>query len=355
MKHFLFVLLLFPAVCFSQVNIRGRVVDAADGKPIPDASVFLNNATIGTKSGDDGRFALNRLSAGQYDLIVRVIGYETYRQTIMVNGDVNLPDIKLLQKTMVMNEVVIAGKDRKRARKIRMFKEQFLGRSAFARQCTILNPEELILVFGKHEDVLTVHTNNFLEIDNDALGYKLKYLVNNFVLDRLTLNVSYEGDVLFEEKQGTAEQKGKWEKNRRRTYFGSPTHFLRQVLADKADANYMVRSFCIKKIDNGKVLYDTLAPVKYVHKTDRRGVFALSYPSGIDIFYYGPGVAHSLHYANGTEKGNRGQVAGIQFIDEYLYFDTRGTILNPTGALFNYQWGKSRVAELLPSDYWPVD
>ena len=110
-----------------------------------------------------------------------------------------------------------------------------------------------------------------------------------------------------------------------------------------------------KKIDNGKLIYDTLAPVNYVSKTDRRGVFALNYPTGIDIFYYQPGAAHKIHYFNGVESGNRGQVANIQFIDEYLYFDSRGTILNPTGAVFNYEWSQSRVAELLPTDYWPLN
>jgi hypothetical protein len=355
MRYLCLFLLLLPLGCLAQFKIQGEVVNATDNKPVPDASISINNTTIGTKGAADGSFTLSNLSPGQYELIISVVGYEYYRKAIMMNENIQLGNIILMPKTMLMNEVVIGGSDPTRARKIRLFKEQFLGWSSFANQCAILNPGVLVLALSNRSDVLTGHSNDFLEIDNNALGYKLKYFVSNFVLNRLTRNVGYEGDVLFEEKPGTPQQKTKWEKNRRKAYFGSPAHFLRQILADRVDVDYMVRSFCIKKIDNGKLIYDTLAPVSYISKTDRRGVFALNYPTGIDVFYYPAGVAHKIHYFNGVEAGNRGQVANIQFIDQYLYFDSRGTILNPTGAAFNYEWSQSRVAELLPTDYWPLN
>jgi hypothetical protein len=100
------------------------------------------------------------------------------------------------------------------------------------------------------------------------------------------------------------------------------------------------------------IRYDTLRVADYVHRTDKRGVYAINYPGDLDIFYYPPGVKHLLD-TDGREYGNRGQVGSIDFIDESLFFDINGTILNPTGAFFRYRWGLSRVAELLPIDYWP--
>lgn len=247
MRYLGLFLLLLPLGCLAQFKLEGKVVNATDNKPIPDASVSINNTTIGTKGAADGSFTLSNLSPGQYELIISVVGYEHYRKPIMVNENIQLGNVILMPKTMLMNEVVIGGSDPTRARKIRLFKEQFLGWSSFAKQCTILNPSVLVLALSNHSDVLTGHSNDFLEIDNDALGYKLKYLVSNFVLNRLTRNIGYEGDVLFEEKSGTPQQKTRWEKNRRKAYFGSSTHFLRQVLADRVDVNYMVRSFCIKR------------------------------------------------------------------------------------------------------------
>jgi hypothetical protein len=354
MRYLSLFLLLLPFVCFAQFKLTGHVINQTNGKPIPDASVFINNTTNGAKAAADGSFTLTNLNPGQYDLIVSVIGYETYSKTIMVDENIAAGDIKMLPKIMMMKEVMIAGKDPTRARKLRLFKEHFLGRAIFWRECKIVNPDILKLTFTDHQQVLTASTDDFLEVENNALGYKLKYLLNAFRLDRNALNMAYEGLVLFEEQQGSAAEKEKWEKNRRKAYFGSPTHFLRQVLADRVDSNYMVRSFCIKKVDKEKITYDTLAPVKYVSKTDQKGIFALNYPTGIDIFYYAPGEKHIIHYYNMVEAGNRGQVANIQFVDPYLYFDSRGVILNQKGAVFNYEWSQRRVAELLPTDYWPL-
>jgi hypothetical protein len=371
MKYLYLLLLLLPLCCFAQLKIKGKVIDSSNGKPIPDASVFLNNATIGTKSNTDGSFSLNGLGPGQYDLIVSVIGYETYREAIMANYNMIVPDIKMLPKTMMMKEVAITAKDPKRARKLRRFKEQFLGRDVFWRDCQILNPQVLKLTFSKREKVLTGSTNEFLEIDNNALGYKLKYLLSDFVLDRQALNMKYEGFALFEEKEGTLAQKIKWEKNRRRVYYGSPAHFLRSILANTADSDFVARPFCIKFIervtqsnkmrlldpnsgDTTSYLisrYDTLHVANYVHKTDKRGVYAINYPENLDIFYFPPGIQHYIDL--NMEYGNRGQIGSIDFIDENVFFDINGTILNPTGAFFRYKWGTSRIAELLPIDYLP--
>jgi len=366
MKHLSLFLLLLPFTCFAQLKIEGKVLNANDGKPIPDASVFINNATNGTKSNTDGTFTLYYLRSGQYDLVVSVIGYETYRKTVTVNKNMVLPDVQMIPKTMQLKVVRIGG-DPKWARKVRLFKEYFLGRSAFADQCTVLNPEVLHLRFSKGEKVLKGDTEDFLEIVNDALGYKLKYLVSSFVLDKEAMSVGYEGSVLFEESTGKPEDVARWAKNRREAYFGSPTHFLREILASRVDSNFMVRPFCIKRIDTNKIVpinpgdivydkaivYDTLHAAGYVHLTDKPGVYAITYSSDLDVFYYKPRQTHSMVAVGGREWGNRGQVGSIIFLDPNMYFDINGTILNPTGTMFKYKWGASRVAQLLPIDYWP--
>ncbi|MBB5397748.1 carboxypeptidase-like regulatory domain-containing protein [Mucilaginibacter sp. AK015] len=368
MKHVLIILFLLPLTCLAQFKISGRVINATDGKPVPDASVFINNTSVGAKAGSDGSFTLRNLNPGQYNLIVSAIGYERFSKTISVERDITMDDVKLLPKLMMMNEVVIAGKDPYRARKLAMFKEQFLGRALFWRQCTIINPDILKLTFSDHQKILTASTNDFLEIENNALGYKLKYLLNSFTLNKRALNMAYEGFVLFEEKQGTAEQKAEWEKNRRKIYYGSPTHFLRTLLAGKVDSDFMVRPFCMKHVDSVESghpdpltgvykyvrmpRYDTLKTNSYVHRTDKPGIYAIGYPEDLDIFYYKPGVKH-FRDNQGNEFGNRGQIGSIDFIDRDLLFDLNGTILNPTGAFFRYNWGVTRMAELLPIDYRP--
>jgi hypothetical protein len=127
-KRFLIVLFLLPFACFAQFKVTGRVINQTNGKPVPDASVFINNTSIGAKAGADGSFTLNNLTPGQYDFVVSALGYERYSKTIVVDKDIRVGIIKLLPKTMMMKEVTIAGKDPTRARKLRMFNEHFLAR-----------------------------------------------------------------------------------------------------------------------------------------------------------------------------------------------------------------------------------
>ena len=353
MKHLSLLLFLLPFSCFAQLKITGKIINELDGKPIPDASVFLNNETAGTKSADDGSFVLSNLNSGQHDLIISVVGFEGYHKTLMVNENVTLPDIKLLPKTMMLGEVKVEI-DGRREKKLKEFKEQFLGISAFAGQCEILNPDVLQLKYNRDERVLTGNSEDFLEIANNALGYKLKYLISNFVVDKNENKLIYEGSVLFEEMSGSDFQTKQWEKNRREVYFGSATHFLREVLANRVDSNYSVE---IKKtvgsISTGRGFSssrretsDVLRIADYLHRTEKPGVFAMGYGSTLDVFYK---ARKSSIKASKTKP----QHAAINFTDPYLYFDTNGTILNPMGVVFNYAWGSSRVAQLLPIDYWP--
>jgi len=371
MKYLYLLILLFPVACFAQVKIEGKVINVTNGASVPNASIFINNTTIGTKADTSGFFLLSDVKLGQYELIVSSVGYETYRQTLVINQNMVLPPIKMQPYILMANGVTIVGKDPKRYKKLNMFKEQFLGRDVFWRDCKIINPEVLKLTLSKHGQLLTASTHGFLEIENNALGYKLKYLLSDFVLDKEIGKLKYEGSALFEEKEGTPAQKEKWEENRHLVYYGSVTHFLRTILANTTDSDFVVRPFCIRSFeqtikiprvsvinpepaDTTKYLvatYDTLRIANYIHKTKQKGVYAINYPEDLDVFYFPPGVPHDID--QDLEDDNTERVGSFNFIDENILFDTHGIILNPTGALFRYKWGRSRVAELLPIDYLP--
>lgn len=352
MKNLLLILFLLPLTAVCQVGLSGRVISQTGSKPVAAASVFLNNTTIGTKADDDGTFKLYGISSGQYDLIVSVIGYETYRKTIMVSASIKLPDIVMIPKVAMLREVRV-GEDPKWARKLSIFKEYFLGRSANASQTKLMNPETLFLRFSKQELVLTGRSDDFLEITNDALGYRLKYLVESFELNKIKGSVGYEGSVLYEEMEGSAADKRRWQRNRELVYYGSAKHFLREVLAGHPDSNFMVRNFCITVDPANKFVTDTLKMADYTHATDERGIFAIGHPGDMDVYYYP--ARRSAMGASPRNKRHGHLVATVNLIDPYLFFDSNGTILNPVGAMFVNGWGASRVADQLPEDYWPEE
>ncbi|MET3978673.1 hypothetical protein ABIB62_001242 [Mucilaginibacter sp. UYP25] len=235
MKIFVLAFLLLPFSCLGQVSITGKLISTADKNPVVDASVFLSNATVGNKSAADGLFALRGVKPGQYELVVTVIGFETYRQTVLAAGEnIKLPDIKLVPKTTVLKEVNIRP-DADWDRKYAIFKTEFLGSSAMAAKCKILNPEVLSLEYDKTTRKLTGSTYDFLEVENKELGYRVKYLLNKFLKDSKINMVYYDGSALFEEVKGSAKDKKRWIKNRRLVYEGSSMQFLRGLVANDID------------------------------------------------------------------------------------------------------------------------
>ncbi len=76
-------------------------------------------------------------------------------------------------------------------------------------------------------------SSDFLKIENEALGYRIKYLLTYFKMDnRLSANfhLDYKGSVFFEEMVGTPSQERRWQKRRREVYEGSIMHFLRAAV-----------------------------------------------------------------------------------------------------------------------------
>ena len=228
--NYLWLFCLLPLVSFAQFSVSGRVVSQTDKKPVAAATVFLNNSTGGTITADDGSFTLANVKTGQYDLIVSCIGYQTYYQKVIVtNSPVILPLILFLPKLTQLKEVNIKASDTDRGRYIEMFLKEFLGSTANAAQCKLLNPEELYLKYNRQINTLTASSFNYLVLENKALGYKLYYQLDHFEKNFSTGMLYYDGPVRFEEIQNKAAQQKRWAQRRLAAYKGSSMHFFRSV------------------------------------------------------------------------------------------------------------------------------
>jgi hypothetical protein len=352
--------------------------------PVADASVFLNNSRYGTSTKRDGTYELASVKDGQYDLLVSCIGYEPYRQQISVkSGAIKMPDIELMPKINELAEVkIIPGKisrDLKRERYVRLFKDAFLGRTRNAAECKLLNPELLDFDFDEVSEKLTATSPDFLVIENKALGYRIKYLLQSFLFDPRNGVVSYTGLSLFENMSGKPAQEATWVKKRVETYNGSELHFLRACLADAVSDNFFtLRKLTrtpspdrpsdsliyvnIKKINSNQVLlgglnslnywimqakrpvYEQSAgmPLKtseYLKRTNERDIYALGYTAPLMINY--------KHKENSTNR----YTSYITFVEPYTYFDTNGVIFTPKNCLIEGYWATLRVADQLPVDY----
>jgi hypothetical protein len=379
--------------------IKGKVLNGITKKPVADASVFLNNATVGDKTANDGTFILQNAKPGNYQLVISIIGFETYTQNISVNSDINLRDILISPQTITLNEVKIKSKAIPQYYK--WFKDEFLGTSALANQCKILNPEVLDLSYDAAQSTLSASSQGFLEIENAALGYKIKYLLNDFSLENKDKNdkrLHFDGSALFEEMKGTRSQQRRWWERRKEVYKNSAMHFLRAALADQitnegfralriaryanperpADSLIEAKIAFYKKLRSEKAdLHDSLSywikksrlkkiiekmdllPLKkedIIKPTDQQGLFAIGFGRKTDELFitYNKNQFFNLktNELQLTNDGNKENTL-VSFAAPYAFFDNNGNIIVPGSLVFTGVWARERMAELLPVDYEP--
>ena len=72
-----------------------------------------------------------------------------------------------------MNDVVINGKSlaRERERNLNLFREAFLGTTANAEECEIINENDITFNYDSDRDTLKAFASKPIIINNMALGY----------------------------------------------------------------------------------------------------------------------------------------------------------------------------------------
>jgi hypothetical protein len=358
MKKFLALLVL--AFCFITLPaqktflIGGKVVDSATRQPLGGASVFAQNTTQGTTSNSDGVFVM-RLPNGGYDLIISYTGYET--RSIRISNTQAPGDsitIALPQANKTLEEVAVVATNEVEDgwnQFGKFFFDNFIGTTPNAAQCTIQNPQALRFFYTKNKKRhrLKVTAREDLMIQNDALGYMIRYQLDSFSYDYNTNISQYTGYPFFIEKDTTAEVKEQWSKNRARTYLGSRLHFMTSLydsiltdegfMVEKMDAN--LKSTKGEEIKN---LYDST-----IYKMDSNtvevdwdGRYRVSYKNVLPDKKF---LEEFKLPSNTRAQVTLLDVSGGFFIEENGYFFEQYDVVN-TG-----YWAWKKIAESLPYDY----
>jgi len=104
----LLVIFTLPAGLMAQFSIRGNVKDFETGKPLPGATVQLDNSDKGAASDDDGAFILSDITKGNHTIKVTYIGFADFEKTVFVNEDMVI-NIKMKPETYFNEEVIISA------------------------------------------------------------------------------------------------------------------------------------------------------------------------------------------------------------------------------------------------------
>jgi TonB-dependent receptor len=90
-------------------SIIGTVLD--DSQPLPGASIKIKGISRNTATDIDGKFTINDIKEGQYNLQINYIGYEPTNIEVDVKSGqtIDLGILKLSQKQKNIDEVVVTG------------------------------------------------------------------------------------------------------------------------------------------------------------------------------------------------------------------------------------------------------
>ncbi|OIN57251.1 TonB-dependent receptor [Arsenicibacter rosenii] len=109
MKQLLF-LLMFSAghVAAQKLHLSVSVRSQTSGQALPGASVQLLKTNAAGITDDDGNFFPERIRSGQYDLVIRYVGYLTVKKKVLISRDTTLT-VSLMPFTTDLDEVTIDG------------------------------------------------------------------------------------------------------------------------------------------------------------------------------------------------------------------------------------------------------
>lgn len=109
MKNYtLFAFLFFSISNFAQ--IKGTITDEK-GNPLPFVSVLEENTYTSTTSNEQGKYQLNVKEVGKNKIVFQYLGFKTQKITVSPDSKIVLLDIKLLEESFALNEVIIDPKN----------------------------------------------------------------------------------------------------------------------------------------------------------------------------------------------------------------------------------------------------
>ena len=242
------LVLLLTVSLFSQTRIDGRIVDKSTSEPLVGVNVFFSKTTWGATTDDNGFYTLTNIPAGQYELVVSMIGYEIEREQMIIKSDERFTlNFRLQSRAILMSEINVTAKtDRVWKKSYDRFRRSFLGTSKNGESCLILN--EFVLTFDDSGQYFKAKASQPIRIENPELGYRITYILDDFEIDGT--EVRYAGDHYYESMSSKSKrQLKKWEKNRKKAYNGSLRHLLK-TLTDRFDLRFTFNEGMIIQNDN---------------------------------------------------------------------------------------------------------
>ncbi len=399
--------LLLSITGLAQRTIKGRVVNAATGMPVPGSSVFISSTSKGTVSNNAGTFELTEVPSGKHELVISSIGYET---NVFSFSDAQLPlqlKVELTIKVKELENVIVEPSLEEGWDKWgRTFMNEFVGKTANANQCRVKNEKAIRFRYYKKSNRLIAYCDEPVLLENKALGYLISYQLEQFEVNYKEGTVFYLGYPLFEQLDKNSKgPRQKWENKRQEAHNGSIMHFMQSLYANRLleegfEVRRLVRtpnyekqrvkslyraSSLIKKQASGNGVTfeikkeaagnpaDSMSYYESVmRQNDHLEKYGSSFLTADSLIIDSSGAFKGLNFENylfityRNEKEEAGYLltqypqrkAGFQqsivtlINDEVILLEKNGNYYDPRNFFTSYYWGWSeKMANSLPLDY----
>ena len=336
-------------------TVSGKVTNLVTGLPMPSASVFAQNTTMGTVTDDEGNFKLS-LPAGGYDLIFTYTGYRTESRRISSSDAAEKINVSLKEKEKELADVVIAATNEVPDGYLKygaFFYDEFIGKTGDKNFCRIQNPEALHFFFSKKRNRLKITATDPLIIRNNILGYNIKYSLDSFTHEYSTQVSTYTGYPLYEELAGTDAQKKQWETARREAYKGSQLHFMRSIYNKDLKAQEFEIQFIVKVNgqDNAIKLKDPYGALNYQKDDSTQTVEIMPNQADVGVLFSGEKPT-TAYLAENTGEPSAFQFSTLSFRPkESIVIEQNGYFYDQNDISISGYWIWDKVAKQLPYDY----
>lgn len=382
-------------------SISGEVKDKK-GETLPGAGIYLSGYTTATVTNSDGKFTLAKLKPGSYEVVVQMIGYLPYSKSVIISDQSVNITVTLAENTVQLREVVITA-DPNREKNLQIFKEFFIGKTPNSAKCKILNPNVLYIKYDGDNRILSVTSNEFLVVENKALGYRLKYMLNLFEYNYNTRIVYFSGLPVFEDLKGSGSKRRTWLKNREIAYAGSPQHFFQSLYRNTVQQegfiiykrikvknpnrppdSYIaaVKARLKKKMHGvvipGSLLADSLSIIEHIEQLpkdyatlDMSGVAVdtlvkdvypdmktINYKDELYVMYTkeeeSVGYSNTGHYIMRPLTVPNYEISVVQMLKGPVSFYPNGSMRDSKSLLFEGFWAYEKIGDMVPMDYIPI-
>jgi hypothetical protein len=325
----------FPLVLVAQ-TISGYVFDESSGEPLESVAVYFDNTTLGTTTNAEGFFSLDYTEAITSTLVFSYLGYQVHYMADYRNKS----EVSMALQVRIdeLEEVVIDYDDGlTRKQKLQLFRQEFLGKSAYAKSCKILNEQDIVLRYNKTNKTLLASASKPVVILNKKLNYQISYDIIDFEVQYKYLDFRDDyiraNSVIY---QGTSFFRDLNKKNRKRdiltrdrVYRGSVQHFMRSIFNQQLSEekfDIYVNSFLVNPWE-----YIVVSP------SENPDFKKVELKNKINILY------------------NKARQSELQLAVSAFYIDKYGNYLPIQGVLFSGVMGDQRIGDILPSDYAYAD